>query len=243
MKLFKNIREFFWPLLEKGESQEIQKLESGEIKVENKHLEQTLKYALDFYESEAQRKKTIEGKSSLFISIISVVTSIILGVTSVLVKTNDFSVILLFLIFLLFVLSIYMSRTVWFSLKTLERKAYYSISINDFLINDKSDEYFKKLISEITNKVRKNSIVINEKVDNMTMAQEYFKRAIIIVSFYSFMILIFFLSKAEANFPELFSNGINFLNRLNINAWNIVLLYLLIVISIILGIRANKKKY
>jgi disulfide bond formation protein DsbB len=242
MKLFENIREFFWPLLEKGEAQKIQKLEPNEIKVENKHLEQTLKYALDFYESEAQRKKTVEGKSSLFISIISVITSIILGVTTVLVKTNDFSVVLLFLIFLLFVLSIYMSRTVWFSLKTLERKAYYSISINDFLIGEKNDDYFKKLISDITNKVRKNSIVINEKVDNMTMAQEYFKRAIVIVSFYSFVILIFFISKSGVNFPKLFSNGVSFLNSLNLNAWNIVILYSLIAISLLLGIKANRKK-
>jgi disulfide bond formation protein DsbB len=242
MKLFENIREFFWPLLEKGKAQKIQKLEPNEIKVENKHLEQTLKYALDFYESEAQRKKTVEGKSSLFISIISVITSIILGVTTVLVKTNDFSVVLLFLIFLLFVLSIYMSRTVWFSLKTLERKAYYSISINDFLIGEKNDDYFKKIISDITNKVRKNSIVINEKVDNMTMAQEYFKRAIVIVSFYSFVILIFFISKSGVNFPKLFSNGVSFLNSLNLNAWNIVILYSLIAISLILGIKANRKK-
>ena len=36
MKLFENIREFFWPLLEKGEAQKIQKLEPNEIKVENK---------------------------------------------------------------------------------------------------------------------------------------------------------------------------------------------------------------
>ena len=242
MKLFENVREFFWPLLEKGEVQKIQKLEPNEIKVENKHLEQTLKYALDFYESEAQRKKTVEGKSSLFISIISIITSIILGVTTVLVKSNDFSVVLLFLIFLLFVLSIYMSRTVWFSLKTLERKAYYSVSINDFLINEKNDDYFKRLVSDITNKVRKNSIVINEKVDNMTMAQEYFKRAIVIVSFYSFVILIFFILKSGINFPKLFSNGISFLNGLNLSAWNIVILYLLIAISIMLGIKANLKK-
>ena len=242
MKLFENIREFFWPLLEKGETQKIHKLEPNEIKVENKHLEQTLKYTLDFYESEAQRKKTVEGKSSLFISIISVITSIILGVTTVLVKTNGFSVLLLFLIFLLFVLSIYMSRTVWFSLKTLERKAYYSISINDFLIEEKNDEYFKKLISDITNKVRKNTIIINEKVDNMTMAQEYFKRAIIIVSFYSFVILIFFLSKSGINFPKSFTNGVSLLNSLNVNTWNVIILYSLIAISIILGIKANRKK-
>mgnify|MGYP000144182707 CR=1 FL=1 len=34
MKLFENIREFFWPLLEKGKAQKIQKLEPNEIKVE-----------------------------------------------------------------------------------------------------------------------------------------------------------------------------------------------------------------
>lgn len=242
MNLFENIREFFWPLLEKGETQKLQSLEADEIKVENRHLEKTLQYAIDFYDSEAERKKTVEGKSSLFISIISVITSIILGVTTVLVKTNDFSIILLFLIFLLFVLSIYMSRTVWFSLKTLERKAYYSISINDFLIDEKNDDYFKKLISEITNKVRNNSIVINEKVDNMTMAQEYFKRAVIIVSFYSLVILLFFISKAGVKFPKLFLNAVNFLNGINLNAWNIIILYLLIIISIVIGIKANRKK-
>ena len=104
MKHFENIREFFWPLLEKIETQKIQELKPNQIKVENKHLEQTLKYALNFYESEEQRKKTVEGKSSLFISIISVITSIILGVTTVLVKTNDFSLVVLLLIFLLFIL-------------------------------------------------------------------------------------------------------------------------------------------
>ena len=242
MKHFENIREFFWPLLEKIETQKIQELKPNQIKVENKHLEQTLKYALNFYESEEQRKKTVEGKSSLFISIISVITSIILGVTTVLVKTNDFSLVVLLLIFLLFILTIYMSRTIWFSLKTLEREAYYSISVNDFLIGEKSNEYFKKLISDITNKVRKNSIVINKKVDNMTMAQEYFKRAIVIVSFYSFVILIFFLSKGGVNFQKLFSNGVSFLNSLNLSSWNIIIIYTLIMISIILGIKANRKK-
>ena len=242
MKIFKNIREIFWPLLEKVHAQKTQNLVPNEIKVENIHLQQTLQYAIAFYESEEQRKKTVEGKSSLFISIISIITSIILGVTTVLIKTNNFSIVLLFLIFLLFVLSIYMSRTVWFSLKTLEKKAYYSISINDFKKKKKSDEYFKKIISNITNKVRKNSISINEKVDNMTMAQEYFKRAIVIVSFYSFVILIFFIAKAGVNFPQLFSNGVSFLNSLNLSAWNIIILYGLIAISIILGIKANRKK-
>jgi hypothetical protein len=52
------------------------------------------------------------------------------------------------------------------------------------------------LIAKIANKMRKNGITINGKVDNMTMAQEYFKRAIVVVTLYSFIILLFFLSKS-----------------------------------------------
>ncbi len=195
MKHFSNIREFIWPLLEKGENSDIKKLEFTEIEVDQKHLEQTLKYAIDYYESELQRMKSIEGKSSLFIGIISVLTSIILGATTVLAKENSFSLILFFLITILVLLALYMSRTVWFSLKTLERRSFHTISINDFLINDKGNDYYKKLIAGITNKTRKNSIIINEKVDNLTMAQEYFRRAIFIIILYAFTILFYYLFK------------------------------------------------
>ena len=232
MKIFKNIREFFWPLLEKDEIPEPIQLESNQIEVDSNHLEKTLEYAIDFYESESERKKTVESKSSLFISIISVVTAIILGITSVLVKVNEFSLVMLILLVLLFILSIYMTRTVWFSLKTLERKAYYLISINDFLISETDVEYYKKLIADITNKVRKNSIKINEKVDNMTMAQEYFKRAIVVVSIYSFVILLFFISKADFDFSFHFLKVMNLFNNLNLNGWNITIIYTLILVSV-----------
>lgn len=242
MKIFKNTREFFWPLLEIGEILEPSVLEPSQIEVDSENLEKTLEYAIEFYESESERKKTVESKSSLFISIISVVTSIILGVTSVLVKVNDFSLLMLVLLILLFILTIYMTRTVWFSLKTLERKAYNSISINDFLISGKDSEYYKKLIAEITNKVRKNSIKINEKVDNMTMAQEYFKKAIVVISIYSFVILLFFISKADINFNVKFIKIVDFINQINITGWNIIAMYFLILISLIIGLRANFKK-
>jgi len=242
MKIFKNIREFFWPLLEKMDIPNPIKIEPSQIEVNEKHLEKTLEYAIDYHKSESERKKIVEGKSSLFISIISVITSIILVVTSVLVKVNDFSIIMFILVFLLFILSIYMGRTVWYALKTLERKTYFSISINDFLTTEQGNTYYKKLISSITNKVRKNSIVINEKVDNMTMAQEYFKRAIVIVSLYSFIVLLFFISKSGVDFSLLLSNGIETLNQIHLSSWNIIILYFLIIISILLSIKANLKK-
>lgn len=91
MKIFKNIREFFWPLLEKGEISDPPMLNENNISVDSSHLKDTLEYAINCYEAESDRKKTVESKSSLFIGTISVVTSVVIGVTSVLVKVSDFN--------------------------------------------------------------------------------------------------------------------------------------------------------
>lgn len=241
MKIFSSIREFFWPLLEKEKIEPKPALNTNDINVDKRHLKETLKYAIENYKSEEERRKNIESKSSLFISIISVVTAVILGVTTVLIKVDEFNFILLILIFILFILSVYMSRTVWFALKTLEREAYFSISINDFLITEKEDDYFKKLIVEISNKINRNTLVINKKADNMTMAQEYFKRAIIVVSLYSLLILIYFGSKTGLDYELYVQKTFQTFNTLNLSGWNIIIMYFLIIISLFIGIKAIRK--
>lgn len=242
MNAFKEIREFFWPLLEKGQPQEFERLNKNEILVDKSHLPKTLEYTLDCYNQEAERRKGIEGKASLFIGTISVVTSVVLGVTSILVKENDFDIAVSVLVFLLFVLTLYMSRTVWFSVKALERKNYYSTSIDDFFIDSVDESYYKQLIAEIANKMRKNAITINAKVDNMTMAQEYFKRAIVVVALYSFIILLFFLSKSGINFSDYTKEFILLLNQIEISGWNVLVLYILSIASIVLSLIAIRKK-
>ena len=135
-----------------------------------------------------------------------------------------------------------MSRTVWFSVKALERKNYYSTSIDDFFIDSVDESYYKQLIAEIANKMRKNAITINAKVDNMTMAQEYFKRAIVVVALYSFIILLFFLSKSGINFSDYTKEFILLLNQIEISGWNVLVLYILSIASIVLSLIAIRKK-
>lgn len=242
MKIFKEIREFFWPLLEKDEMSDPPEIKEDDINIDSSRLKETLEYTINCYEAESERKKTVENKSSLFIGTISVVTSVIIGITSVLVKVSDFNIAITLLVFLLFVLTLYMSRTVWFSIKALERKNYHSISVTDFLINDKNDDYFKKLIVDIANKTRKNSSTINGKVDNMTMAQEYFKRAIIVISVYAFVILLHFVSKSWKNSGSYLKQTIDTINTIKISGLNILILYLISIAAIILSIIAIKKK-
>lgn len=238
MSVFKQLREFFWPLLEKEEPLKFEELTKDKILVDNSFLPEAFRYALDCYNREEERRKGIESKSSLFIGTISVVTSVILGVASIFVKENDFDMTVSILVFLLFILTLYMSRTVWFSIKALERKNYYSISVSDFLIKSAKEEYYIDLIVKIANKIERNAITINNKVDNMTMAQEYFKRAIVVVALCSFVILILFLSKSEINMLAPAKGVILW----NINFWNIVALYILSITSLILSIIAVIKK-
>lgn len=239
MKLLSDVREFFWPLLESVKIPPQKSIVPDEIIVDDSHLEKTLEYAINFYEAEYDRKKTVEGKSSLFIGTISVVTSVIIGVTSFVAKENDFNLSILGLVLLLFILTIYMLRTIWFSIKALERKTYYTISISDFLISDSDDNYYRKLIAQITNKVRKNSITINSKVDNMTMAQEYFKRAIVVVAIYSFVVLYFFLSKSKNSIS--LGNFIHIMTEAEVSILNTFIIYAFTSFSLILSIVAIRK--
>ncbi|ULB35727.1 hypothetical protein [Proteiniphilum propionicum] len=242
MNIFSRIREFVWPLLEKGPITPPTHLDVNEIEVDSPHLQKTLEYVIDCYNAESDRRKGIESKASLFIGTISVVTSVVLGVTSILVKENEFGIMVCALILLLFVLTLYMARTIWFSIQAVERKNYHSISVNDFLFKDSNDEYYKKLIAEFANKINKNVSTINSKVDSMTMAQEYFKRAIVTVVLYAFIILLLFISKSGVDFSFYLERFVDLVNNIHINGWNTLILYVLSGASIILSLVAIKRQ-
>jgi len=242
MKLFNRIREFFWPLLEKETIKSPENLDPEEIKIHSDQLERTLNLSINCYEKEDERRKTIEDKSSLFIGTISIITSVLIGVTTVLAKSDEFKNSILLLAFLLFFLTLYMARTIWFSVKALERKSYNTLTIDDLLINEQKDQYYKKLIAEISNKMRKNSLIINTKVDYMTMAQEYFKRSIIIVVIYAFTILILLTLKIGIEFSNFTKGWIDLINTISITGWNLILIYSLIITSLIISLTALLRK-
>lgn len=189
--ILKYIREIFWPLLEGDAPPPRKELSISDLNVEDEKLEYVLDKALKEHESEMERKKTVESKSSLFVGIIGIITAVILGITASFVQSEGFDFCdYVGLITFLFVITVYMARTAWFSLKALETRGYEVISVQDFLISDSGSEYYRNVITEIVNKIRENSSTINEKVDYMTMAQEYFKRALVAEVFYVPIILL-----------------------------------------------------
>jgi hypothetical protein len=182
MKLIKSIREFFWPLMDKKLPEKPRELEIEEIVIADEHLPKTLEYAMNGFNAQEERRKTIEGKSSLFVGTISVVTSVVIGISTTIVKSIQCNPFLIVLYFLLFILTVYLLRTIWFSIKVLEKEAYHTLSFDDFNLNEAKANYYKEVITIVVNYTKRNSWVINKKVDNMVMAQKYFKRAIVTVA-------------------------------------------------------------
>lgn len=100
------------------------------------------------------------------------------------------------------IIIIYLCRVVWFAIRALARNHYHAIGFNDFITED--DSYRKQLITTLINCAKKNTKVVNLKVDYMTMAQEYFKRAIWTIAIYSVLLMIFVLYKSQDNIIKLF---------------------------------------
>lgn len=238
----KKIREFFWPLLEKTSITEKTNLTCDDININAENIEKGLELSFKIYESELSRSSSIETKSSIFIGTLAVITSILLSITTTLVNQNEFSMVLLLLVLTLFLLVIYVLRTVWFAIKVLERKGFHTFYHNDILREEKKENYYRVIIASLINKINKNSLLINEKVNWMVMSQEYFKRAIIILSIYSFLILTFFIEKSKLDIKKLVLEFIIILNAIHLSTGFIILLLMVAIISIIINFVLLKRK-
>lgn len=232
MEKIKQVREFFWPILEKAESKN-EPIKDIEIQIESQDILKVIyDKALKRLEAEEDRKKVVENKSTIFIGTIGIITSIIIGVTSTLIKEAKIEGFMMVMVVLLFVLTIYMLRTVWFAIKALERKAYHNISISDLCSIDEK-EFYKNSIQKINATLLKNYPTTNSKVDNMTMAQEYFKRGIVVLGLFGVTILFFFIYRF--GFWSWFKSKFELKLKVAISISNEVILYficLLLSISV-----------
>jgi len=187
MKFPNKLTDFFWPVLEPLKKKDFKLFNVEDLTVEEADLDKCYDLTLRYYDSENERKKNIESKSTIFVSSIGFVIAILLSMATGLLLNPKIQLGFLtsFSIIMWIVIVVYFCRAVWFSIRALERQEYHTIGHKDYITKDK--DYWRKLITEIINKTRKNSITINLKVDNMVMAQEYFKRGILAAVVYSFV--------------------------------------------------------
>ena len=190
-RFLKKIRELIWPLLEPSESIESKEITIEDCKWEDNEIELMLKYIEQYAASEENRKNQIESKASIFIGTFTIVITVLLSlIKDILFKNigpdNYYNVII---VFLMSIIVLYLCRAIWFAIKAMGRQNYCKFGFPKFML-DQDNEKEKKIIIKQYNIIKKNQEEINLKVDYMTMAQEYFKRAIATVGVFTIFILI-----------------------------------------------------
>jgi hypothetical protein len=186
------IREFFWPLLERSSNHDGgEDTSSFELKVPEERLEETVELTTKILESEEERRKGIETKAALFIGTISFASSIVIAANILVGAKEGFGLAIKISVIVSFILSLYAARTILFSIKALERRTYGVISLSDINVPGDQQQFQKHLIKLTAEIIQQNESTINTKVDHLTLAQEYFKRAVITIVVYAFMILLF----------------------------------------------------
>lgn len=197
------IREFFWPLIDKPTKAEIEEDEKRKeeeiiLIVEDSNLKKAFELNNKISESEESRRASAESKATSLISAIGISSSIVVAASTLTINSTENLNVIRGSVIISFFLTVYTLRTVWFAIKALERKGYHVTDFSDINMDGDENEYYRKMIIKVSDMTKKNHNVINEKVNNMVLAQEYYKRAIVVIFVFAFFVLIYsFLFKTE----------------------------------------------
>lgn len=193
---FKDIREFFWPMLDPLPTDtQAQQEESIDICIHNDNMDVAFDLKMKFTDNEEDRRKGVETKAAMMLGSISLATSLVVGADSFVGPGNYFWARILLKVILL-VLCIYTVTTVIFAMKCLSRSNYHTLGFDDINVHIAPQNYKRELIIKMHKNLKANQITINEKVDHMVMAQEFYKRSIIVIGLYAFFGLVVTIIKA-----------------------------------------------
>lgn len=186
---FNELREWVWPLLEEEDEPYVENVPT-EINISDEALDLGYDLNLKALQEEEERRKSIESKATLLIGTISIASSLLLAASTLVInqKPGGANGIISISVFFSCIMTIYAARTVWFSIKALERANYSVLGISDINVANDKTEYKKHIIMCMMKMRVDNQAATNRKVDNMTMAQEYYKRGLVTICIYSIVV-------------------------------------------------------
>jgi hypothetical protein len=185
-----DLRELFWPLLEKNNENVKVNTPKIDLLIDKENLDTALQYCTKMAEAEEDRRKGIETKAALLISTSSIASTILLASSTLVTNQNQTnSWMIKGLVILSFFLVVYAIRTVWYSIKALMRQNVHVIDVTSVNLPGVREVYIRNLMINILLNTDKNRDSINAKMDNLVMAQEYYKRLICAIVLYALVIL------------------------------------------------------
>jgi len=192
------VREFFWPILDPlPEANKAQTEEIIDIHIQDDNLDTAFDLKIRFANNEEDRRKGVESKAALLLSSISLATSLVVGADTF-VGPGHYLWARIALKAILLLLCCYTLMTVIFAIKCLSRAAYHTLDFHDINVSHPAKRYKRELIITMHTIRKANQKTVNEKVDCMVMAQEFYKRSIVVIALYVFCGLIITILKPNS---------------------------------------------
>lgn len=232
----KNIFEWFFPIAPKEEdAPQIEKVEANAIAGDINALKLKSDIARHSYKEEFERMRATEGKASIFISTTGFLATIVVGVTTLLVKVKHIDLFILLLIIITGLLTFYMMRTIVYSVGAMRRQRYSKVDPASIANVEDETAQLKENIADYINAVNDNKHVINRKVELSSMAQSYFKRAI--ASLVVYVIALFLYAIVNSNIPILkyYKEAANEISTWTFNNWYVYITSTLLIVSLLMS--------
>ncbi|MCK4826546.1 hypothetical protein KA005_62970 [bacterium] len=189
----RNIREFFWPILEPFSEEQIKSQEERIEKYSRENFQSAIKDIEDektielilgqaekLFSDEDNRLESVERKCAIIIGFSGVAIMLSFGFIQILFDKSNISLLNLTSLFMAFLfVNIYLVKALLCSVQGLTRKGYYRTDEKDIYDLVGATHPKKQIASVYIENRVKNFSVINEKVDHMHMAILFFKRALI----------------------------------------------------------------
>jgi len=165
------------------------------MKIQDKDkIEETLKYCESLLATEEERKKTLESKATTLTGITGLASSVIFGFAGFIFdKIRNINVFLLLSVTILYViLSVYITKSIYYSIMALKPDKYLHPDANEiFSLSDKSIEEVRRerAIDSFYSYV-KNIDLNNKKATLLLKAQNYFRNSVIALTIISLMLAL-----------------------------------------------------
>ncbi|MGM7756766.1 hypothetical protein [Yersinia enterocolitica] len=193
----KEVRDFFWPVLEKLTDEEIRKdqknLDTDISNIKNANWNENCELAFDeakkLNELENQRRGSADSKAAIYLTAITALTPVLVSLIPGVISNDKNCIIVVISSFIIFVYAlINLLRAALWAFDTLKVSASNRVDINDLvnLWGLGSDKHKEKLTIENLCSVRKNRDGVNRKVTCIKMTHELLLR-----TFFAFVLLLF----------------------------------------------------
>lgn len=199
----KNFIDFLWPML--GPKDDAKQPEDGAKKsnnitekdckfIDQENIDQAIEIALYCTKNENERRTSVENKAAMLIGSFSLAVTILISlIKDFILHIDEYPIFLVSVVVVsICIVIVYLCRAALYAIDALARKGYKTLDISQFLYSG-NPKYKEELFIILKNNLTENYICVNQKVDSMTMAQEFFKCAVRMVFILAILLFLFFV--------------------------------------------------